>query len=296
MNDDKKNERIQQIYQSLKEKNTDELISIWKTNDKSEWTGEAFEAISIILLVRNGSLPEQNENKADEKARASANRKKYRTERGKVILKLMLHDGLPFGIVWMMFFPVEKIFFYHLSPVIGWHYSTETLYALVGAISSAVLAYTTFNQKKMLFFSVAGALACGIGYRLGNDLSLIMYPPPLDGQNLKSMSIILTIYFTIGCFHGAALGIVQWNWRQFKWLVLAGALGFSSYYVVTVIVNKPFVLILNYIVSLKNYSPDRPGLLPYLTFAISMLRGLVFGTVYGALLGLALRIEPPEQT
>jgi hypothetical protein len=49
------------IYAHLKEKDTDELLKIWKENNRSEWTEEAFDAIWSILSDRLGEVPEQGE-------------------------------------------------------------------------------------------------------------------------------------------------------------------------------------------------------------------------------------------
>lgn len=46
-----------QVRQRLREQDTEELIQIWKKHDQTEWTDEAFEIISEILLERTGTLP-----------------------------------------------------------------------------------------------------------------------------------------------------------------------------------------------------------------------------------------------
>jgi hypothetical protein len=53
------NEYFQQIYRTLDLKETDELLEIWKRNDREEWTDEALKAIEIILTNRLKSLPEK---------------------------------------------------------------------------------------------------------------------------------------------------------------------------------------------------------------------------------------------
>jgi hypothetical protein len=49
------------IYNTQNQKTTEELVEIWRTNDRVEWTDEAFDAIKEILLERLGELPPQNE-------------------------------------------------------------------------------------------------------------------------------------------------------------------------------------------------------------------------------------------
>ncbi len=48
-----------QIRSKMQEKDTQELITIWKKNDQTEWHEEAFDVIREILLKRTGELPAQ---------------------------------------------------------------------------------------------------------------------------------------------------------------------------------------------------------------------------------------------
>jgi hypothetical protein len=50
-----------QIYRSLSQKATDELIEIWQANNRTEWTEMAFDAIRDILQERHVDLPPQAE-------------------------------------------------------------------------------------------------------------------------------------------------------------------------------------------------------------------------------------------
>jgi hypothetical protein len=50
-----------QIYTSLKLKETQELIEIWRTNDRSEWSDEAFDVVQELLEERGAEIPPQNE-------------------------------------------------------------------------------------------------------------------------------------------------------------------------------------------------------------------------------------------
>ena len=49
-----------QLINNLNLKPIEELLEIWKTNDRVEWTDEAFEVIQQILLERLGYVPPQN--------------------------------------------------------------------------------------------------------------------------------------------------------------------------------------------------------------------------------------------
>jgi hypothetical protein len=55
------NEFCDQIYNNLKLKETDELVTIWETNNRAEWTDIAFDVIQEILLHRLDTLPKQDE-------------------------------------------------------------------------------------------------------------------------------------------------------------------------------------------------------------------------------------------
>jgi hypothetical protein len=50
-----------QVYNSLNMKETDELIDIWQTNDRVEWSDLAFDAIREILRKRINELPPQDQ-------------------------------------------------------------------------------------------------------------------------------------------------------------------------------------------------------------------------------------------
>jgi hypothetical protein len=50
-----------QIYNTLNLKTTEELIEIWQTNDRVDWTDTAFDVIREILQERLGELPPQND-------------------------------------------------------------------------------------------------------------------------------------------------------------------------------------------------------------------------------------------
>ncbi|HJR79774.1 MAG TPA: hypothetical protein VJ821_06865 [Anaerolineales bacterium] len=53
------NELRKQIYSNLNLKETDELLSIWQSNNRTLWSDETFEVIKEILQERNVEIPEQ---------------------------------------------------------------------------------------------------------------------------------------------------------------------------------------------------------------------------------------------
>jgi hypothetical protein len=50
-----------QVHANLNSKDTEELLDIWKTNDRVEWSDLAFEVLEEILSQRTDSLPKQND-------------------------------------------------------------------------------------------------------------------------------------------------------------------------------------------------------------------------------------------
>jgi hypothetical protein len=49
------------LFENINLKNTDELLSIWKKNDRVEWSDDAFIIIEEILRERTNELPPQGE-------------------------------------------------------------------------------------------------------------------------------------------------------------------------------------------------------------------------------------------
>jgi hypothetical protein len=50
-----------QIYNELNLRETDDLLEIWKENDRVEWSNETFEVIEEILKNRRVEIPQQDE-------------------------------------------------------------------------------------------------------------------------------------------------------------------------------------------------------------------------------------------
>ncbi|HEX2997720.1 MAG TPA: hypothetical protein VHP14_23055, partial [Anaerolineales bacterium] len=51
----------QQIYGALNTKETEELLDIWQTNNRGEWSDEAFEVVERLLKERGVEIPQQDE-------------------------------------------------------------------------------------------------------------------------------------------------------------------------------------------------------------------------------------------
>src|SRR5436190_1908314 len=50
-----------QIYNTLKLKETEELVEIWEINDRVGWSELAFDVLQEILKERLGEIPPQND-------------------------------------------------------------------------------------------------------------------------------------------------------------------------------------------------------------------------------------------
>ena len=50
-----------QIYSELELKESDDLLTIWQDNDRTQWSDEAFGVIQAILKARGVALPQQGE-------------------------------------------------------------------------------------------------------------------------------------------------------------------------------------------------------------------------------------------
>jgi len=54
------NELRKQIYNELNLRETDDLLAIWQTNDRVEWSDDVFQVIEEILKNRGEGIPEQD--------------------------------------------------------------------------------------------------------------------------------------------------------------------------------------------------------------------------------------------
>lgn len=52
---------VNYIRDNMKSKSDEELLNIWKENNRNEYSDDAFKIIKELILERNLELPEQNE-------------------------------------------------------------------------------------------------------------------------------------------------------------------------------------------------------------------------------------------
>ena len=68
------NDLREQIYKNLNLKDADELLEIWTTNDRVEWSDTTFDVIEELLRERIGQVPKQNEPVLEHKAESEGER------------------------------------------------------------------------------------------------------------------------------------------------------------------------------------------------------------------------------
>ena len=51
---------LARVCEEMRGRRTDQLLGIWVQNDRDIWSAEAFEAVKMVLVERNVSLPPQN--------------------------------------------------------------------------------------------------------------------------------------------------------------------------------------------------------------------------------------------
>ncbi len=76
MSENQESELLQSIRHSMQSKSSEELLAIWRKNDRNEWSDEAFSIIHDILFERFGNVPEQN---SDSRTRRRSKRAKEKT-------------------------------------------------------------------------------------------------------------------------------------------------------------------------------------------------------------------------
>jgi chaperonin cofactor prefoldin len=249
-----------------------------------------------VRLNPKDSDAERNTRKAQQ-----ASTKSQRIQHRKQVIRLMWRDGLTFGIVWVVFEFIYDlpIYPYRLIQSIQPIYFESAFYTLTGACSAAVLGYRIHPQK-VISLAVGGALACWGGYMVGMISGLqILKSLPNDVPHIVVLSVPgfpLTLAFILmGSFLGAAFGIIEKDWIRLKWLILAGAVGFSIYFIVTFFYST--FVVRHIPISILVPDPSESARLPkrimvvppIIKYTVNLVRGILCGLISGALLGFVLR-------
>jgi hypothetical protein len=119
----------EQIRQNFTAKNSDELLQIWKENDRERWSGDAFEAIKQILIERGLTIPAQSPEKPSGVTSPEQRKKSYKRNGRKrktvriVVGSILIFFGIVLGsilygdILEDKHSIIEAIFF---PPNLGW--------------------------------------------------------------------------------------------------------------------------------------------------------------------------------
>jgi hypothetical protein len=212
----------------------------------------------------------------------------------------MWRDGLSFGLIWVVFELIIKMFPYRLMNPIAPIYIESALYALAGASSAADLGYRICPHRKVVLFAIGGALACAAGYMGGVIPGYQLFRSGPDhipyAAKLFLPGFPITLAFLLmGACLGIALGIIEKDWMRLKWLTFAGAVGFSFYFLITFLYSHFVIrhLPLSLLVEDPSLSHGSSGMVlvepPIIKATIFLVRGIISGVVSGALLGFVLR-------
>jgi len=210
-------------------------------------------------------------------------------------------DGLRFGLVWMTLQFFFKIFHYKTNDISQFDLNI-LFYFFAGLFSMSFLLYYVRPHNKLMLSALAGAIACGAGYWIGNQISLFVLSPWIDTETgyLTINNIFINglptgiIYLAMGFLFSLSLGLIQWNIFKIKWLLVTGIIGFSSYYFIHIIQ----IVFINSILKFFTYTGNKLGdihVVPsFIMLLSSMACSLLFGILSGSLFGLVLRTNNHE--
>lgn len=120
---------VEDIRRNLRDRSSDELIQIWKENDRERWSGDAFEAIKQILIERGLTIPAQVPEKPSGTTSIEQRKKSYKRNGRKrktvriVVGSILSFFGIVLGSILVgdilegKYSIIEAIFF---PPNLGW--------------------------------------------------------------------------------------------------------------------------------------------------------------------------------
>jgi predicted neutral ceramidase superfamily lipid hydrolase len=166
------------------------------------------------------------------------------------------------------------------------------LFALAGAIGGALLGVTRAVRASIGLFTLAGAVALGLGY----FLTVNLYSTYLsDALTTNSASIIAYVlqFALIGALAGAFMGAVQRDGRQALTLAVAGAFGFGIGFFLQDALGSRLEEPFSSLVPGTLGDPTHDSLTLAIVFGLTFL---VAGLIGGAGLGLGLGQEPANMS
>lgn len=240
-----------QLRSNFDQKPTDELIEIWKTNNRVDWSDEAFEVIREILLVRLPELPAQ-----DPPITEAVGKEKERLEKQITRLKfnwlLPFLGALGFGIGFALTGAIMQSVYYQVRISVA-HAFDEQINLIwiglgawrgiiAGGLGGAALGWALKDKKMALSLALAGAVGFGLAflliisiddiYELGWGIIDLM-GGPLGGDYLGlevELAHGLGMGTIVGGLGGLALGLVIPRHRVLSCLLLciAGIFSFGN--------------------------------------------------------------------
>ena len=189
------------VRRSLDEKATTELLQIWTTNDRQEWSAEAFEAIGQLLAERGEALPKQTEREEIMNAdrltpNSSNNTKDSQTTPTQPAPPPMKASSI--GIRFTFFFVGAMLVAASWEAVgifaLGQHEWTPWFTFLVAipvtvvlmGIAAALFAVSTLRTARNNYVSVAWCAVLGAAYAMGLPVLDQMLPRILDSSGWPS--------------------------------------------------------------------------------------------------------------
>ncbi len=117
----------EQIAANLRTMSTDELLALWVTNDRTNWSDTAFEAAASILTERGVTLPEQNPPVAESEVDDESEEELEDEPQGEPV-----------------FYRPDEVF--SLARTIGWLAPTSVVITVLGGVPSSIALVRFYSQ------------------------------------------------------------------------------------------------------------------------------------------------------
>jgi hypothetical protein len=240
-----------QLYRNFNQKPTEELIEIWQTNDRLEWSEMSLNVIREILIERLGELPAQNEAITEvAKSDNEGSGLKEQKEKLKYNWNLPLFGAIGFGIsfalmgaIMLTIYNIAQNFFAYAFGEVKAGIETGALRGIVvGGIGGAALGLAHKDKKHAYYFALAGAVGFGIAFALVISINshfvseigwtiIELMGGPAGVPSLEAeLAQGLGIGTIIGAVGGLGLGLASPKYRAISSLLLcvAGIIVFGN--------------------------------------------------------------------
>ena len=162
-----------QLYRNFNQRATDELIEIWQTNNRAEWSELSFDVIQEILQERLSALPSQNEPITE---LVNEEKLKEQNERLKFNWMLPIWGAIGFGIGFALVGGIMLTIYHHSTISFAHVFSKKVdlnvivLDAVrgifVGCVGGAGLGLALKDRSRIFYLSLAGAIGFGWAFAL----------------------------------------------------------------------------------------------------------------------------------